>query len=166
METSNIVSINLTEEIKAELSEKFSAFQSALKPYLTALSPKQKKTLTKMGDLSYAFVTSADDYLTSHPEYAPNFMDAPEMHKDVDIIRFFTQLLQSLNTIQNDLEDTITLAGSEAYTAARTYYNSVTYAAGIGKLSAKAIAEDLSQQYPGRNKGKGQTKKGSNSNKQ
>jgi hypothetical protein len=152
MNSNNVVSITLGEDKVARINKAFLDFLMELRPDLAALSPKQKQSLPKMGDGSYAFVQKANDYCITNAEFAPVFLDLTEMHKDADVIRFLTPLLQSITALQSDLEDTIIIASSEAFSAARTYYNSVTYAAANGNLSAKPIAEDLSQRYPGRTK--------------
>lgn len=51
--------------------------------------------------------------------------------------------------LASDLDDTLMLCGSEAYAGARYYYNSVSYAARQGNISAKPITEDLAMRYPG-----------------
>lgn len=46
-----------------------------------------------------------------------------------------------------NLDDTTTQAGSESYTAALTYYNSVKQAAKLSVPGSKAIYEDLRKRF-------------------
>ena len=148
----NQVSILVTTDKQARLNKLLKDISDELRPDLLALTPDEKLALAKMGDISIPFVERADGYCVSNPEFAPIFLDLEEMHKDVTAYQSLKPFLDSLTMLQTDLRDTLTVAGSEAFAAARVYYNSVTYAAKNGSLSAKVIAEELGKRYPGTRK--------------
>jgi hypothetical protein len=58
-------------------------------------------------------------------------------------------LLQLAEPLCDNLRDTQMLAGSEAYTAALAYYNSVKQAAKMNVPNAKTIQEELGKRFKG-----------------
>jgi hypothetical protein len=145
----NIVSIQLPEGVLDQIKRSIREDGDLLSPHLVALTEDEKSTLTKMSDGTLAFVQKAYDYCIINPEFVPVYLDVVEMKKDLVAYTELKPLLDMLANLHSDLRDTLTMAGSEAFTAARTYYNSVSYAAKTGSLSAKPIAEDLSMRFPG-----------------
>jgi hypothetical protein len=92
------------------------------------------------------------DYATSDPQFTPPYMDVPEMKKDFDATTALLPLLRTVDQIEDNLNDTTMLAGSEAYIAALSYYNSVKMAAKMNIPGAKAIYDDLRVRFEGQGK--------------
>ena len=149
MSQDNRISITIPQPVADEVLVNIKRAAEALKPFLKALTDDERKTLAKMGDKSIAFVTKTHAYCGSNAEFAPNFLDIPELGKDLDAAISLTPMLKALKVLLSDVDDTIMLCGNEAYTGARFYYNSVVFAAKNGNTSAKPIAEDLAKRYPG-----------------
>ena len=143
----NVVSIDLAPGFVDKLVESMKATTGTVSPYLIALTDEEKSSMSKMHDGSLAFVKKACDYSVSNPEYVPPYLNVPEMIKDLKAYNDLKPLLDVVANLHSDLLDTITMAGSEAFAAARAYYNSVSYAAKHGSLSAKPISEDLAQRF-------------------
>jgi hypothetical protein len=114
-------------------------------PFLVALSPKDKAGLRHIGLRSQTFVTKALDVAHSHPQVVPGYLDVAAARRDLDLFVALNPILQAISELQELVEGTQTLAGSEAFTAARITYNSVK---GIGDdLGLGAVVDDLSKQF-------------------
>ena len=116
---------------------------------LVTLTPDERRTYLKMGDKSLAFVQKAQEYAGLHPELVPSFVDVAEMKKDIDAVMALQTIYRALNEIHSALDDSILLAGSEAFMAALTFYNAAKSAAKSNVQGAKAIADDLGARFPG-----------------
>ena len=68
---------------------------------------------------------------------------------DGNVVSLLAPVSKIISQISANLEDTLTLSGSEAYIAALIYYNAVKAAAKNSIPGAKTIYEDLSQRFPG-----------------
>lgn len=147
MSTTNIVSIQIPAEVKAAVIAKLGEVREILKPYLVALTPDQRRELPKMGDKSLSFVQKTLGYIRSNPEFAPPFLNVEELSIDTVGAFDLQEVLQLLDPLCADVNDTELLCGSEAYMAALVYYNSVKQAAKLNQPAAKAIYEDLKQRF-------------------
>lgn len=152
MSTSNAISIEIPEADIQTVKDALATIQSTLAPFLIALTPEQRKTIPKMSDGTVPFVTKVMDYATSDPQFAPPYMDVPEMKKDFDATTQLMPLLRTVEQVESNLNDTTMLAGSEAYIAALSYYNSVKMAAKMNIPGAKTIYDDLKVRFEGQGK--------------
>ncbi|TAH19974.1 MAG: hypothetical protein EAZ08_07430 [Cytophagales bacterium] len=134
--------------------EYLSKIQEILKPYLIALSPEERRQLLKMGDKTVSFVEKTLDYVKSNPEFVPAYMNVLEFEKDATAVKNLVSMLNPITQIEQGVDDTEMLAGSEAYTAALIYYNSVKQAAKNNIPNAAAIYDDLSKRFDGQGKKK------------
>ena len=121
--------------------------QALLKPYLIALTPAERKNLPKMSDRSTPFVEKVLDYSRTNPEMAPAYLDVNELQIDVQSVRELNQLARQSQKLASGLDDTMMLAGSEAYVASLAYYNSVKVAARLNVPGAKLIHDDLKKRF-------------------
>jgi hypothetical protein len=149
MPSENVVSIQIPPVEMQEIMTKLQEVSAILNPYLIALSPEERKTIPKMNDKTRPFVEKTLDYAKSNPEFAPSYMSVPELQIDMKAVYDLSNILQLLEPMLDNVNDTEMLSGSEAYVAALTYYNSVKHAAKMNVLSAKAIYEDLSKRFEG-----------------
>lgn len=143
----NKIDYAIPAEVVAAATGHATEIGSLLKPYIFGLSKEERKKLAKMGDGSLPFVQKAVDYSKSNPEFAPAYFN-PEHFASVFLV--YTQLsniFRPITLIFSDLEDTMTEAGSECYSMALTYYNSVKQAAKEGVGGAKPIYEDLKKRF-------------------
>jgi hypothetical protein len=86
--------------------------------------------------------------LQENPELAPQFLDVAEFETDFQGYRKIHSLYQLLLQITNALSDTMTLSGSEAYSAALVFYNSVRSAMKSKIQKAEGIYRDLQAAFP------------------
>lgn len=147
MSTGNVISIQIPPEDLQAAEDALKLAASKLAPYLIALTPEERRTIPKMSDGSEPFVLKVMDYATADSKFAPPYMDVPEMKKDLDAVLQLKPLLNLATALQSNLDDTTMLAGSEAYVAALSYYNSVKMAAKMNVPGAKTIYEDLFKRF-------------------
>lgn len=147
MSTENVISIEIPPADVQTVKDALATIQTTLAPYVVALTPEQRKTIPKMSDGTEPFVGKVMDYAVSDPQFAPPYMDVPEMKKDFDTVTALMPLLRTMDQLQSTLNDTTMIAGSEAFVVALSYYHSVKMAAKMNIPGAKAIYEDLSKRF-------------------
>ncbi len=147
MSTENVISVEIPEADLQAVKDALNTINSTLSPYLLALTPEQRKTIPKMSDGTEPFVGKVMDYATSDAQFVPPYMDVPEMKKDFDATSQLLPLLRMVEQLESNLNDTAMMAGSEAYVAALSYYNSVKMAAKMNVPGAKPIYDDLRKRF-------------------
>jgi hypothetical protein len=110
--------------------------------------------MLKMGDKTVSFVEKTLDYVRSNPEFVPAYMNVYEFEKDTIAVKNLVAMLNPIMQLEQGIDDTEMLAGSESYTAALIYYNSVKQAAKNNVPNAAAIYDDLSKRFDGQGKKK------------
>lgn len=149
MGIANNVSIVINEEAKAKIKTAIETIYANL-PLLITLSNDQRQTLPKMGDKTVAFVTKSLEYARQNPDLVPKYLDMNEYAKDVEAINALFQVASPLEKLVEELDDTMLLAGSEAYMASLAFYNALKAAMNAGEKGLKNIYDDLSSRFPGR----------------
>ncbi|MGO4708958.1 hypothetical protein AB4Y90_07535 [Chryseobacterium sp. 2TAF14] len=147
MSTKNQISVEIPQNVLAEVNQKLQECKTLLAPYLQALTVDDRKSLFKMGDKTVATVQKVKSYLETNPEFAPSYMDKAEFLKDEAVVSGLSPIFNLAEQLASDLNDTVTLAGSEALTASMLYYGSTKEAASKGVATAIPIYEDLSQRF-------------------
>ena len=153
MSQQNQVAIQIPAADLPKITKLITDLQTALAPYVITLSPDNRKSLLKMSDKSVAFVSKSLDYTKTNPEFVPAFLSVADMQVDIDAENQLQPLLNQVQQVADNLDDTLMLSGSEAYTAALLYYNNVKQALKGNVPNAKTVYDDLSQRYPGRSNG-------------
>jgi hypothetical protein len=154
MSKENSISITIPPEDLQAVRDALSNIQAILAPYVVALTPGDRRKLLKMGDGSEPFVSKVMDYAVSDPQFLPPFVQVSEMKKDWDAVSGLLPIFRTVQQIEDNLSDTVMLAGSEAYEASLSYYSSVKMAAKINIPNAKAINDDLKKRFEGQGKKK------------
>ncbi|AZA60690.1 hypothetical protein [Chryseobacterium indoltheticum] len=147
MSTKNQINVEIPQNVLAEVNQKLQECKTLLAPYLQALTIEERKSLFKMGDKTVATVQKVKSYLETNPEFAPSYLDKAEFLKDESMVTGLNPIFNLAEQLTSDLNDTVTLAGSEALTASMLYYGSVKEAASKGVATAKPVYEDLSQRF-------------------
>ncbi|MBI9064524.1 MAG: hypothetical protein JEZ14_21240 [Marinilabiliaceae bacterium] len=150
----NLISFQLTLEERNQVEQAIQTLVGVLESKLITLSPEDRRELPKMGDKTVAFVDKALEYGVAYPDYIPNFIDIPEAKKDFETVKTLRNIITPLERISNLANDTMTLAGSEAYTSALSVYKVLKNAARMGQPGAEEASRELSNRFPrGRRKG-------------
>lgn len=139
----NRISIELKAADIEAVRAAISTIATTLQPYLIALEAEDKKSLKAIGDKSRPFVEKALQYAESNGEFLPKYTDLAEAQKDFKAFTLLKDLLKPLAQIAANIDDTATLCGDEAHSAANSYYRSVKDAAENGVTDAKPIYDDL-----------------------
>jgi hypothetical protein len=92
-----------------------------------------------MSEKSLSFVSKVNDYCASNPEFVPTFLDAAELDKDFEAVAALKPVLGVINQLQSNLDDTLLLAGSEAFSASLMFYGNVQFAAKNGLPNEKPM---------------------------
>jgi len=133
-----------------QVQQHLDAIKAALAPYLTSLTPEERKSMPRMADKTVAFVTKTADYAASNPAFVPPFVDLAELTQDVAGVSALTPLRQQFEQLALDTDSTVMLAGSEAYSNSLTIYSNIKFMAKNKQPGAQAAYDDLSVRFPGR----------------
>lgn len=147
MSTENSLSFTISEEEEARVTAAIEELTSILKPRLESLTKEQRSEIPKMGDGTEPFVEKVLDYAKSNEEFAPAYMDVAELEIDMNAVNQLKDIYRPLIQLVEQLDDSIMLAGSEAYVSALAYYNSVKIGSRMNVAGAKSIFDDLKQRF-------------------
>jgi hypothetical protein len=100
-----------------------------------------------MGDKSLAFVEKACELASVNPQFAPSYFNLEELKIDLADASNLLKLSNRLQQFSRKIEDTAMLAGSEAFTQALTFYNSVKQAARDNVPGAQPLFEELKKRF-------------------
>lgn len=114
-------------------------------PFLRGLTAVRRRQISKMGRKSQTFVMQALAIAKNHPELMPGCFKLEEAHRDLDLFEALSPVLQAISELHELVEDTQTIAGSEAYAAARLAYQS---AKATGKnMGLEDVMSDVSIRF-------------------
>ncbi|GHU22133.1 hypothetical protein FACS1894164_03880 [Spirochaetia bacterium] len=146
----------IPEQVITQISDALTTIQTLLEPYAIALTPQERHSLLKMGDKSLAFVEKCHEFIHENPLLAPSYLDLALFDVDFADAHGLWGIQNKVRQLQETLDDTVMIAGSEAFHAALAFYNNVQRAAKQDVPGAKAIYENLKSRFPG-----GRRKRGS-----
>jgi hypothetical protein len=109
-----------------------------LKPYMVALTPAERQELPKIIDGTVPFVQKSLEYAQTNTQFVPSYIDVKELKVDFDAVEALSQIFRPIEQLYSNLNDTMTLSGSEAYVASLAFYNSVKQAAKVNVPAGKS----------------------------
>jgi len=144
----------IPENVLTEALAKTEELKALLKPYLLALTPKERQEIRKMGEKTLAFVEKSHEYAHTNPNLVPPFLQLDAFDADFADAHGIWTLHSKVSQITDGLYDTQMVAGSEAYQSALLLYKSVKSAAEQDIPGAKTVYEELKycSPKPGRRK--------------
>ena len=125
------------------------ACSTALAPYMIPLTPEERHNLLKMGNKTLSFVVKALDYARHYPQLCPSFLNIVDFEADVADATGLRTLHIAAKQLADNIDDTIMVAGSEAYQSALVFYNAIKIAAAQDIPGAKEIYHELKARFPG-----------------
>ncbi|MHB9291312.1 hypothetical protein Holit_00386 [Hollandina sp. SP2] len=131
-----------------------------LAPYMLALTPAERQGMPKMGEKTIGFVEKAYDFARQNPNLVPPYLGIDAFGVDFGDAHGLWTLLNSVQQLEEAIDDTEMIAGSEAYQAALVFYKSVKLAAAQDIPGAKAVYEELKTRFPGGKRRTGGSKSG------
>jgi hypothetical protein len=127
--------------------QKFNEGYELLHPLLLQLSQEERQTLFKMGDKSLAFVEKAEELAKTNPQFCPSYFDAEALRIDLSDAVKLRPIVNRLQQIQRDVEDTMMVSGNEAITQALSFYSVVKHAAHDKISGALAVYTELKKRF-------------------
>jgi hypothetical protein len=118
-------------------------------PFLVSLSNDDRKLLPKMSDKSQGFDDKCVAYMGSNPEFIPGFVEVAEVDKDRTLRTQIMQFFAQLQTLSENVDDTLMVVASEIWMADLAYYQNVRQGAKRGLPGADTIYNDLRARFPG-----------------
>jgi hypothetical protein len=115
--------------VLAAAQTKIDEVLASLGPYLLAITPAERRELPKMGEKTIGFVEKAFDFTRQNPQLLPAYFSADEFGIDFGVAHGLWTLLNTIQQLEQGVDDTEMLAGSEAYQAALVFYKAVKMAA-------------------------------------
>jgi len=146
----NLISVEFPAADVQEINTNILHIKDKLPTGLVTLTPEERHFYAKMGDKSVAFVDKALELAALYPQLLPAFVNVVEFKKDVDAVKVMKTILRQLEEITVLLDDSILMAGSEAYTAALSIYIAAKDAARRDVTGAKIVADELKVRFPGK----------------
>ncbi len=140
---SNLISVEIPEPVLQSVRAHLAAINAELNPYLPDISPDMLDGMPRMADGREPFVGKALDFSATNPQFNPPYLDVAELRKDLQAYRDLTPIYYELEQITNRVKVAYIAAGSEAYVASLTFYNTVKQAVKVGLASAKPILDAL-----------------------
>lgn len=122
MEYPNQISTQINNKVLNEIIEAIKFINKKL-PNLVTLSKEEQCALPKMQENTVDFVLGTLKEARRHPELVPKNVDMDEIVKDVELIKSIDKILKPLRSLMKKLEDSRTLASSEAYLPSIAIYN-------------------------------------------
>ncbi len=124
MNFQNNISISISDTDVNEILAAISFIHKKL-PGLVSLTELELAALPKPNSDSINFLYENLKLAEESPELVPDFVDLAELKKDVALIKAIDKILGPTTDLVKKLEDSATLAGSEAYLPSIAIYNSV-----------------------------------------
>ncbi len=148
MAAKNLISASLSPADIGEIKQALQTISNKL-PFLISLTDEQRKGGMILGDKSVGFVDKVQNYINTNPTLVPAYLDTAEFSKDYQLTKNLMEILRIIRPLVQNMEDTSTEAGMEAFGAAMVFYNAVKVAAKQGVQGAQVIYEDLQKRFPG-----------------
>jgi hypothetical protein len=136
-------------EVLAQAQTKINEANALLAPYLLPLTPEERHDLPKMGNKTLSFVEKALDYALQYPQLCPSYFNMADFDTDMKDATGLRILYVSAKQLSDNIDDTVLIAGSEAYQASLVFYNAVKAAAAQDVPGAKEVYADLKARFPG-----------------
>lgn len=154
MTQQNLISIEFSDEQLLEINNAINTLKTLLLPMLKALRPEERLELAKMGDKTVAFVIKSQEYAIANPEFVPSFLNMEEFRKDVKAVENLTSINASLQQLADLTNDSLLMAGSDAFKGALLFYEIIKAANKTNEPKAGSIYDDLSPRFPAKRKSK------------
>lgn len=148
MSIENRIEVKVSQEASQKVEEGLNTIKEALKPYLVALPPEEKKSMVIVGDKLNDFIEKGLLHAQKNPDLVPPYLKLDEVQSDQKAWSFMRPVVSELEHLLSMVKDTGDLCGNEAYSSVLSFYHYVKQAAKDGVPGAKPIYEDLKSYFP------------------
>ena len=146
------LSVQLAAADKAAILTKIGEIK-ALLPFLINLTPKERQRLRKKGTKRAGYVDAVYNSLSSNPTVVPASFSMVEFTKDIEISKALQEILSTVSTLVEGIDDTILLAGNEEMTASDAGYDYLKRAAATN-VAIQAEVANIAKAFEGQGKKK------------
>jgi hypothetical protein len=143
----NIHKENVPKDIIEEAMRKFNEGHDLIRPYLCPLSNEERSTILKMGDKSLAMVEKTSEMATQNPQFCPPYFSVTELNIDLEDAVNLRQVLNRIQQISREVDDTMMLAGHEAFVQSLTFYNALKQATRDNVPGAQPLFDELKKRF-------------------
>ena len=144
----NLISATFTEENEKKAMELLAQLKE-LFPFGIKLSVEESKHLPKLDDARIPFADKGLFYGEQQPMVVPPFTNLAEYKKDMDFFKATRRVGAELLSLTEMVTDSRTAAGSDAYQAALSIYNSAKGAAKQGVPGTQTIVDEMGKLFDG-----------------
>jgi hypothetical protein len=144
--TSNRLSVTLTPAAITAIKAAIATVDTQL-PFLLGLTNAERKAIPKINVNNKVFVEDALTAINNNGGILPNYINAVEIGKDLQLFEQLDELVQLVGQLYDKLKDTQMLAGSEAYVSSLVAYKLFASAADAGLPGAESIYNQLKQRF-------------------
>lgn len=144
--TSNRLSVTLTPAAITAIKAAIATVDTQL-PFLIGLTNAERKAIPKIDVNNKVFVEDALTAINNNGGILPNYINAVEIGKDLELFEQLDELVQLVGQLYDKLKDTQMLAGSEAYVSSLVAYKLFASAADAGLPGAESIYNQLKQRF-------------------
>ncbi|MDR1887084.1 MAG: hypothetical protein LBQ70_04135 [Prevotellaceae bacterium] len=145
---SNEHALKIPDDVLIQAQSLAEQLRDLLNPYVHSLTPAERQNIPKMGEKTLSFVEKAFELAGLNPMLCPPYLNMSAFAIDFADAHNILPLYVTVQQTAENIDDTRMLAGSEAYHAALTFYNSVKHAASQDVPGAKAVYEALKVRFP------------------
>ena len=115
-------------------------------PFLLNINQDDLQTVLRLGDKSRSFVEKAMEVATQNQGFLPRDFDVEEMRKDINLFESLFAVRQALMKLSENVDNTYTVVGSEAYLAALIVYNYAKSSA-VGTAGLDGAIDELGKRF-------------------
>ncbi len=115
-------------------------------PFLLNINQDDLQTVLRLGDKSRSFVEKAMEVATQNQGFLPRDFDVEEMRKDINLFESLFAVRQALMKLSENVDNTYTVVGSEAYLAALIVYNYAKSSA-VGTAGLDGTIDELGKRF-------------------
>ena len=120
---------------------------SIIKPYLTALTPEDRRKLLKMADGTAPFVSKGAEFVDKGTIALPEFVNKQTLDESFGVYQSLVPVANALADFYSLVNDTRTLAGSNALMEVLGFYDYVKSASRRRVPGAKTIYDEMKGRY-------------------
>jgi hypothetical protein len=116
------------------------------------LTSAQKRSMPMLNDGRRPFAEKCMSYATNDPRIVPPYTDLEELKADLALYDVISPVEMEAASVAEMISNIRMAAGSDAYVASLSIYNSAKGAAKLGLPGTKAIADELSKLFDSQGK--------------
>ncbi len=146
--TNNRLNIIMTPAQMTAVKAAIATIQTNM-PFLIGLTTKERMTVPKINVSNKAFTEDAINAAVNNPSIFPSYMNVSNMQTDLTLFTQLDEFSVLIDQLNQKIQDTKMLAGSEAYVSALTTYKIVGTASESGFPGMRTLYSHLKARFAG-----------------